>query len=138
MNDSRVEAPIHGSKHVVVLNRSQQRPRNTTNRIRGIPLLGDEATRRRAPRSRFSPSVEGHPTTSSRASLQQVGSLAVALIAGAVTVTFQMACPFPSRYLVRSNQSALSERNQRGVRRLAISSPLSFLTTRQWTKPYMY
>lgn len=50
-------------------------------------------------------------TTSSRARLERVGSQAVALIAGAVTVTFQMACPFLSRYLVHSNQS---EPNRRG------------------------
>lgn len=50
-------------------------------------------------------------TTSSRARLERVGSRAVALIAGAVTVTFQMACPFLSRYLVHSNQS---EPNRRG------------------------
>ena len=98
---------MRDSRHGVLNRWRTKTPRGIrTNRIRGILYA-----RRR---SRCSQEISFFPlggrssTTSSRASLEQVGSQAVALIAGAVTVTFQMACPFLSRYLVRSNQSAPS------------------------------
>lgn len=109
---------MRDSRHGVLNRWRTKTPRGIrTNRIRGILYA-----RRRRGRSRCSREISFFPlggrssTTSSRASLEQVGSQAVALIAGAVTVTFQMACPFLSRYLVQPERSVVL-RNQSGVRR---------------------
>lgn len=97
-----------------VLTVSGQRGIRQANRIRRRACPFAEEADRYVPRSRFSPSTEGHQRPARERETRT--SRAVALIAGAVTVTFQMACPFLSRCLDSTPTRAKSPNRGRGIR----------------------